>query len=953
MEAATTAEEAPLARRHRLLAHIREVLPSGNTLPLAIWRRRHRALLSLLWLLAAGLTAFALLSGYGIVHSFQEGAIVAAFAVAAMAAGRHQRLASTLVSVGLMSASAVLVHISGGMIEAHFLFFVLILLLTLYEDWVPFLLAAAYVLLHHGVAGTLDPGSVYNHPDAIAHPWKWAGIHALFITGAGLAGVTAWRLNEDYRVETQEAFEKARKSERSLAEAQQLASIGSFEWDLASDQMDWSDELYRVFGADPGALKPSYESYLAGVHAEDRERVEGSLAKALQTAASFSNQYRYVRADGAVRTFHARGEVIADADGRPAKLVGTCQDITERERAQAQAMQRAEAQAAVADLGEKALEGIELTALLREAVSAVSRVIAVEIAAVVESAPEGFIVRAAVGPGADLVGAHVPGGKRSQAGYTVSSDRPVIVRDWELEDRFEKPSVLERARARSGATVVISGADGPFGVLGIQSLDRREFDGDDVNFLQSVAHVLATAIERRGVEEEIRHQAVHDPLTGLPNRNLFVDRVAQALAHAGRRHTSIAVLFLDLDQFKLVNDSLGHEAGDELLRAVAPRISGALRAGDTVARFGGDEFGVLIDELEGERDATRAAERIAAALSRPFVLRGREHFVTATVGIAIGAGPESPETLIRDADAAMYRAKDRGRGRYEIFDEVMRANVVEHLRIENDLRVALERRQLRLHYQPVVSLQTGAIESAEALLRWQHPERGLMAPGQFIPLAEECGLIVPVGAWVLEEACRHAASWHEARPDEAPLGISVNLSARQIADPGLLVMIERVLEDTRLDPMSLRLEVTETALVEEGESSFTTLKRLKALGIGLVLDDFGTGFSSLGYLKRFPFDALKVDRSFIERLGEEPADTAIVGAVTGIADALGLKVVAEGVETEEQLEAARGLGCHYAQGFYFARPMPAEQLFELLGTGGEVDAVDGSQPDLPRPGLRK
>jgi diguanylate cyclase (GGDEF)-like protein len=753
-----------------------------------------------------------------------------------------------------------------------------------------------------------------------------------FLLGVGLAGILAWRALARRGAALTKAEAAARAREQSLAETQQLARIGSFEWEMASGEVRWSDELYRVLDRDPAEFEPSFENYLGGIVEEDRDRVREAIERAVETASTFSHQYRFVGSDGRLRTLHARGEVVTDSSGQPIRVTGTCQDVTERERARSQAVQRADAQAAVAALGELALEGVELGALMRAAVDSVASVLGVEIAAVLQRIEDGLMVRAAVGLGADVVGARVPAGRSSQSGYTLESGQPVVVNDWDRETRFDKSGVLAGAGARSGATVVI-GAEAPFGVFGVQSTSRRDFDTDDVNFLQSVAHILATAIERRGIDERIRHEAVHDPLTGLPNRNLFGDRVAQALAHASRNGTTIAVLFLDLDQFKLVNDSFGHEAGDELLRAVAPRISGALRAVDTVARFGGDEFGILIDELEAERSATRAAERIAAALSRPFVLRGREHFVTATIGIAIGDGSEPPEALIRDADAAMYRAKERGRGRYEIFDEVMRAHVIEHLQMENDLRVALERDQLLLHYQPVVSLQTGRIESVEALVRWQHPERGMIAPGQFIPLAEESGLIVALGARVLEQACAAAAGWHAARPDDAPLAISVNLSARQIADPGLLTMIERVLAETGLDPVSLRLEVTESALVEEGETSLGTLNRLKALGIGLVLDDFGTGFSSLGYVKRFPFDALKVDRSFVERICEEPADAAIVRAVTGIAEALSLKVVAEGVETDEQLAAVRELGCQYAQGFYFARPVPAGELLPLLTAG--------------------
>ena len=945
MEAATHTQGRAPSALGGLLARAHRILPAGNTLPHAVWLRRHRALLILLWLQTAGLAIYAIAAGYGVVHSLQEAGIVASLAVAAMATKNRPRVASTFVSVGMISVSAVLVHLTGGLIEAHFHFFVMILLLTLYEDWIPFLIAAAYVLVHHGVAGTLDPGSVYNHPDALAHPWKWAGIHALFVTAAGVAGVAAWKLNEDYRAETQHAYDQAHESERSLAEAQQLARIGSFAWDLESGAVNWSEALYSVFGVDPESYEPSYEGYLAGIHADDRDRVEKLLAEAVTRSGAFSHQYRYLHPDGRLHTFHARGEVVTGEDDRPATMVGTCQDVTEREQAQTQALQRAEAQAAVADLGERALEGVEISTLLRDAVTSVSSLLGTEVAAVLEATEDDFIVRAAVDAQSEMVGTRVPAGDRSQAGYTLLCKNPVVVRDWDEETRFERPAVLRQEGSRSGMTVIIGGGEAPFGVLGTQSAKQRDFDEDDINFLQSVANVLATAIQRRRIEEEIRHQAVHDPLTNLPNRSLFSDRLAQALAHARRQTTSVAVLFLDLDQFKLVNDSHGHEAGDELLRAVAPRISDTLRAVDTVARFGGDEFGILIEDVETERDATRAAERIAAALSRPFVLRGREHFVTATVGIAIGEGSEAPEALIRDADAAMYRAKDRGRGRYEIFDEVMRAKVVDHLRTENELRLALDRDELRLHYQPIVSLTTGAIAGVEGLLRWQHPDRGLQAPGEFISLAEESGLIVPVGRWVLEQACRQVSAWHQERPDAAPLGISVNLSARQVNDPELPQLVGAALADSGADPLSLSLEVTETALLDDSEASHETLRRLKALGVRLVLDDFGTGFSSLDYLRRFPFDSLKVDRSFIARLGDQPEDAAIVQAIAGIAAALGLGVTAEGVETEEQLNAVRALGCQHAQGFYFTPPLPAEDLAEMLAAGR---VLQGARTDRAR-----
>ena len=399
---------------------------------------------------------------------------------------------------------------------------------------------------------------------------------------------------------------------------------------------------------------------------------------------------------------------------------------------------------------------------------------------------------------------------------------------------------------------------------------------------------------------------------------------------AARRQTSVAVLFLDLDQFKLVNDSLGHAAGDELLAAVAPRIEQALRPGDTVARFGGDEFAVLAEDIGNERGATRIAERIAEVLTRPFILREREHFVSASVGIAIGEGREPPEALIRDADTALYRAKERGRGGYEIFDEVMRSRVIEHMQIENDLRRAIQRGELELHYQPVIKLGDGSIVALEALLRWNHPDRGLVGPLGFIPVAEESRLIVPIGRWVIEQACRQAAAWQQLHPDSAPISVAVNLSARQIADPDLLSHIEGSVRANRIDPSSLWLELTETTLLDDTAFVERTLESLKGLGVRLVLDDFGVGFSSLGYLKRLPLSMIKLDRSFVENLTEGSHDAAIVRAVNEMADTIGIGVVAEGVETDEQVRMASALGCGYAQGFHFSEPVPVSHVEDLL-----------------------
>jgi diguanylate cyclase (GGDEF)-like protein len=587
----------------------------------------------------------------------------------------------------------------------------------------------------------------------------------------------------------------------------------------------------------------------------------------------------------------------------------------------------------VARFGQLALEGTDIDQLTHAATQLMKRVLRIDIGGVMKLLPGGeeLLLISAVGLPEEQIGkTTVPTGNESQSGYALATGTPTVVRDWRTETRFAESRLQADAGMRSAVIVLIRGKGDAYGVLGVGSRTVREFTQQDVSFMQAIANVLANAIERRVAEQRTQHEALHDPLTGLPNRNLFLDRLEHALSVAARRETAISVLFLDLDQFKLVNDSLGHAAGDELLAAVAPRIEEALRPGDTVARFGGDEFAVLAEDIGNERGATRIAERIAEALSRPFVLREREHFVSASIGIAIGSGTEAPEGLIRDADSALYRAKERGRGGYEIFDEVMRSRVIEHMQIENDLRRAIQRDELELHYQPVIRLRDGSIVAMEALLRWNHPDRGLVGPLAFIPVAEESRLIVPIGRWVIEQACRQAAMWQQLSPDAAPVSVAVNLSARQLADPHLLSHLEGSIRANRIDPSTLWLELTETTLLDETTFVERTLESLKGLGVRLVLDDFGVGFSSLGYLKRLPLSMIKLDRSFVENLTEGSHDAAIVRAVSEMAVTIGIGVVAEGVETEEQVRIVDALGCGFAQGFHYSEPVPVSHLERVL-----------------------
>jgi diguanylate cyclase (GGDEF)-like protein len=454
-----------------------------------------------------------------------------------------------------------------------------------------------------------------------------------------------------------------------------------------------------------------------------------------------------------------------------------------------------------------------------------------------------------------------------------------------------------------------------------------------------IARSIRYAIERKRAEVALAHQALHDPLTRLPNRALFLDRLEQALARAQRSSIGIAVLFLDLDRFKVINDSLGHDAGDRLLVDVANRLQGVVRPGDTVARFGGDEFTILCDDVGGERDAVLIAERVAAAVGAPFTLDDNEAFLTTSLGIALTTGRENSraEALIRDADAAMYRAKERGKSRYELFDSAMRARAVDRLDIENALHRALDRGEFRVFYQPAVDLQTGDLVGIESLVRWQHPERGLVGPDQFIALTEETGLIVPLGSWVLREACRQWKRWEESGTPTPR--ISVNLSARQLGQPDLVDVVVDVLDETGMDPARLSLEITESTVLEDTESALGTLEALKGQGVRISLDDFGTGYASLALLKRLPVDELKVDRSFVTGLGRDPQDSPIVSTVVRLAAALGLVAIAEGVETTTQVEELRRVGCRYAQGYYFARPQPAERMTRLLGR--RLDVVDG------------
>ena len=619
--------------------------------------------------------------------------------------------------------------------------------------------------------------------------------------------------------------------------------------------------------------------------------------------------------------------------GRVNELRVSSRDISERKeqerqvaRATAELRRRLAQTAAVARLGEQALENPDLAVLLHAAAQAVAETLEVPLTSVLEhrGANEPLIARAGAGWDRGLAGLPV----ETRTGdhehkLDLLADGPVVAadEDWRtpLYDKFGVVSAMH---------VLIGDRSAPWGVLSAASTTEREFDGADRDFLQSVGHVLGDAVARRQSEEAARYDALHDPLTCLPNRTLLVDRLAQALRRRGDRR--VAVLVLDLDEFKVVNESLGHDVGDELLCEVGPRLTAALRPEDTIARFSGDTFAVVCEDIEDDAQVQILAERLTGAFVTPFVLHGEQLFVNASVGVVVSTGSERADELVRDADAAMHRAKEAGGSGYELFDPRQRERAIARLRTESDLRRALGRGELRVHYQPFWSLPDRSLAGVEALVRWQHPERGLVPPGEFVPIAEGSGLIVPIGTWVLRESCRQLAEWRREHPNATDLLMRVNLSARQVTQPGLLDVVSAALDDHGVDPASVGLEITEGLLLQDSDAVAGTLRGLKDLGVKLVLDDFGTGYSSLSYLKRFPIDQLKIDRSFVFELEERDENRALVAAIVGMAAALGLTVVPEGVETEGQLGVLQELGCDYAQGFLLARPLEPVAVEQLL-----------------------
>ena len=753
----------------------KRLLPKGIPLTPEAWQRRHRAIITLLWCHVVGIPIVALATGNPLLHGLAEAAPVAALGlVGSIPSVQDRRLRAISVALGLLTASAVLVHLSHGLVEMHFHFFVMIGVITLYQEWSTYAAGLAFVVMHHGVVGVMFPHDVFNHQAAYNNPWKWAVAHGVFVLGASAAQIVSWRFVED---EYQRAETQIRQRERRFRALIENSADG-----------------ITVVGPD------------------------GSIVYDSPAAAGLLGM-----ADGDRVGRHALDNVHPDELAHTEQLL------------------------------------------------------------------------------ADMVTGKLTG--------TIELD------------------------------VRVRHHDGSWRHLEAQAtnlLDDPEIGGIVCNFRD--------VTRRKKLEDRLTHQAFHDSLTGLPNRALFADRVNHALVAQFRTKGRLALLYLDVDDFKTINDALGHGAGDDALKIVANRLTGCLRASDTAARLGGDEFAVLLEGIDQPGDAYEVGGRILEALADPIELHGNVLSLGASLGIVLSGNDDDAESMLRNADLAMYQAKQGGKGRYEIFERGMHDAVMERLATKADLRRGLEAGEFVPYYQPIVDLDTGRITAVEALVRWMHPERGRLAPGAFIDLAEETGIIVAIGETVLEQACRAAASW-TTDADGAP-AVSVNLSARQIQQPGLVDTVARVLADTGLAASRLTLEITESVLLDDPDAAADTLAGLKALGVSLALDDFGTGYSSLSYLGRFPVDSLKIDKSFVDALGAmTPSESvSLVGAIAGIGDLLHLAVTAEGIERPAQIEELTALGCRSGQGYLFSVPVEESALAELFTRTFDVAGVPDELP---------
>jgi diguanylate cyclase (GGDEF)-like protein/PAS domain S-box-containing protein len=724
-------------------------------------------------------------------------------------------------------------------------------------------------------------------------------------------------------------------SESRLEKAQSLAHLGSWTWDLATRTLSWSDELCRIYGVPPAYYCPTFEDFLDRVHPEDRAEMEALVAQAMRDRNPLSHETRIVRPDGEVRTIFNQSEVLVDDQGRVTGMAGASLDITARKLDERLEQDRS-----------LILGQVVQNQPLPEILSHISNMLEIQIPG---SRSSVLLLK----DGRMWTGAapHLPqvysdsldglpiGPAAGSCGTAMFRREVVIVEDIATDplwDGYRELALVHGLRACWSMPIPSNRGD----VLGSFAVYREQTSRPstrDLDFLGMATRLASVAIEHRLLNDQLSHQAQHDALTGLPNRLLFQDRLNQALAQAERKKLQVAVLYMDLDRFKNINDMLGHASGDALLRQACSRLQACIRKTDTLARLGGDEFTVVLSELNDPQDAMRVATKLIEAMRAPFQLDRHELFVTVSLGISIypDDGDDS-ETLMANADAAMYRAKETGRDNFQWFAAELNTVAKERMSMDGQLRRALQLGQLSLHYQPQCGAD-GEIQGFEALMRWQHPTLGSVSPARFIPLAEASGQIVQLGEWALRTACAQLVVWRQA--GHPNLRIAVNVSAVQFKRADCVDTVRRALHDTQLAPDALELEITESLLLHSVSETSANLFELRNLGVGIAIDDFGTGYSSLSYLHKLPVTTLKIDQAFVREIGLQPLpgreDAAIIRTIIALARNLGMGVVAEGVETNAQRDLLLSLGCESLQGYLLHRPMPVEQVDLLLNPAGK------------------
>lgn len=731
-------------------------------------------------------------------------------------------------------------------------------------------------------------------------------------------------------IERKQAELDLRESEARLEEAQRLAHMGSWEWNIQAHQLTWSDELCRIFGVDAQTFQPRVRDFLARIHADDLAGVQAALLRAQQHCQPFRMEMRICRPDGEIRSLQNQVEVRVDAHGRAISMVGACLDISARKLEEMLERDR-----------RRVLEQVARNEALPEILNGVVGMLEAQIPGsrcAVLLLRDGHLYEGSAPRLPDVYCKALEGLAIGQAvgscGTACYANEVVVVEDIASNPLWSGYSELALVHdLRACWSMPIASTNG--GVLGSFAVYKDhpcKPSAAELDFLTAASQLAAVAIEHRLLTEQLAHQGQHDALTGLPNRLLLQDRLGQALSLAQRKQQQVAVLFMDLDHFKQINDTLGHSHGDLLLCEVARRLEGCIRKSDTLARLGGDEFMVVVPELSDPQDALRVAEKLMQSLRAPFHVGQHEFFLSTSIGISLfPTDGNNVETLMASADTAMYRAKEAGRDSCMWFTPQMNTRLVERAELERLLRHAIALDQLSLRYQPQLG-QLGEITGFEALLRWEHPKLGMVPLSRFIPVAEESGLIVPIGEWVMRKACERMAAWH--RHGYKRLTISVNVSAVQFRRGDLVEMVRRVLTDTQLDPHALELEITESLLLENAAEAAISLDELRKIGVGVAIDDFGTGYSSLSYLHKLPVSRLKIDQSFVCEIGAEPHDgrdeAPIVRTIIALARNLGLTVIAEGVETHAQYTLLKALGCDGFQGFLLHRPLSESHADELL-----------------------